>query len=191
MKVLVVHASRHGGTRGIAERIGEVLQADGFDVEVSPADKAGRPDRADAVVIGSGVYLGSWLKEGTGYIERNQVSLAKRPVWLFSSGPLPGSTKNTTVVDPIEAAFGPKEGPGSGGRKRITALSVAIHPRDHAVFQGAFDPDEPPRSIPERFLRIMPGSKDILPAGDFRDWPTIESWAHEIGQALRPAVAVG
>jgi len=191
MKVLVVYATRHGGTRGIAERIGEVLQADGFDAQVASADKAPRPDSADAVVIGSGVYLGSWLKDGTGYIERNQVSLAKRPVWLFSSGPLPGSSKNTTVNDPIEAAFGPTDGPGSGGRKRIAALSAAIHPRDHVVFQGAYDPNDPPRSMPERFLRIMPGSKDILPAGDFRDWSAIEAWADGIGQALRPAIAVG
>jgi menaquinone-dependent protoporphyrinogen oxidase len=191
MKVLVVYASRHGGTRGIAERIGEVLHADGLDAQVASADKAPRPDDADAVVIGSGVYMGSWLKEGTGYIERNQVALAQRPVWLFSSGPLPGSSKNTTVVDPIEAALGPTDGPGSGGRKRIAALSVAIHPRDHAVFEGAFDPNDTPRSMPERFLRIMPGSKNILPAGDFRDWARIEAWADEIAQALRPAMAVG
>ena len=191
MKMLVVYASRHGGTRGIAERLGEVLQADGFDAEVASADKAPRPDAADAVVIGSGVYMGSWLKEGTGFIERNQAALATRPVWLFSSGPLPGSSRNTTVVDPIEAALGPADGPGSGGRKRIAALSAVIHPRDHAVFAGAFDPNDPPRSMPERFLRIMPGSGNILPAGDFRDWPVIDAWAHEIGEALRPVVAAG
>jgi len=41
MKVLVVYATRHGGTRGIAERIGEVLQADGFDAQVSSATQLG------------------------------------------------------------------------------------------------------------------------------------------------------
>jgi menaquinone-dependent protoporphyrinogen oxidase len=190
MKVLVVYASRHGGTRGIAERIGEVLQADGLDAQVVSADRSPRPDTADAVVIGSGVYMGSWLKEGTGFIERNRFGLANRPVWLFSSGPLPGSSKNAVVVDPIEAALGPADGPGSGGRKKIASLSAAIHPRDHVVFQGAFDPNEPPRSMPERFLRIMPGSKNILPSGDFRDWPAIEAWAHHIGEALRPVATM-
>jgi len=36
-RVLIVHASRHGGTAGIAEKIGTVLRADGVDVTVAPA----------------------------------------------------------------------------------------------------------------------------------------------------------
>jgi menaquinone-dependent protoporphyrinogen oxidase len=30
----------------------------------------------------------------------------------------------------------------------------------------------------------MPAARDILPAGDFRDWPAIEAWAREIAAAL-------
>ncbi|MFL5671119.1 MAG: flavodoxin domain-containing protein [Chloroflexota bacterium] len=190
MDVLIVYASRHHGTQGIAERIAEVLRADGLAAQVLSAESAPTPDAADAVVIGSGVYMGSWLNDGTWYLERNQIALAKRPVWLFSSGPLPGSTRNTAAVDPVEATFGPADGPGSGGRKRIAALSAVIHPRDHAVFEGAFDPTEPPRSMPERFLRIMPGSKNILPTGDFRDWAAIDAWAHEISEAVRPVAII-
>ena len=64
-RVLIVHASRHGGTAGIADRIGDVLRSEGNEVVV--ADAARRPDPAgfDAYVVGSGVYMGSWLKEGT------------------------------------------------------------------------------------------------------------------------------
>ena len=59
--VQLVYASRHGGTAGIAMRIAEVLRTDGADVVV--ADAAERPDANgfDAYVIGSGVYMGSWL----------------------------------------------------------------------------------------------------------------------------------
>ena len=190
-KVLVVYASRHGGTQGIAERIGGVLRSSGLDASVAAAAEARDVGTAEAYVIGSGVYIGSWLKEATEFLERNQATLATRPVWLFSSGPLPGSTKSTGAEDPLAEALGPIEGPGSGGRRKIAELSAAIQPRDHRVFQGAYDPNDPPRSMQERLVRMMPASKNILPAGDFRDWEAIEAWAREIATELGAKVPVG
>lgn len=190
-RVQVVYASRHGGTRGIAERIAEVLRGEGADVVL--ANAADRPDATgfDAHVVGSGVYIGSWLKEATDFLDRYQSVLAGRPVWLFSSGPLPGSSKETDADDPLQDALGPLEGPGSGGRKKIAALSEAIRPRDHRVFLGAFDPAEGPRSMQERLVRMMPAAKRILPAGDFREWAAIEAWGREIGANLVPEAVLG
>jgi len=189
-RIQVVYASRHGGTAGIASRIADTLRTDGADVAIF--DAGDRPDVGafDAHVIGSGVYMGSWLKQGIEFLERNASTLATRPVWLFSSGPLPGSSKNTETDDALTRALGPEEGPGSGGRKRIITLSAAIHPRDHRVFLGAFDPDDPAKSLSERFVRMMPAAKRILPAGDFREWDAIESWAHQIGVHVADAVPV-
>ncbi len=133
--------------------------------------------------------MGSWLKEATDFIKRNEAALASRPLWLFSSGPLPGSSASKSPDDPLADALGPEDGPGSGGRKKIAELSAATHPRDHRVFQGAFDPDDPPRAMSERLVRMMPASKSILPAGDFRDWDAIEAWAREIAATLRSPVA--
>lgn len=191
MRVQVVYASRHGGTAGIAERIAEILRSEGAEVVV--ADAAERPDPSgfDANVIGSGVQIGSWHKEGTEFLARNQATLATRPVWLFSSGPLAGSSKETEGTDPLTLALGPEEGPGSGGRKKVATLSAAIHPRDHRVFYGAFDPKDPPKSMQERLVRLMPASKDILPAGDFRDWDAIDAWAGEIAAELLAKVPAG
>ncbi|HET8786427.1 MAG TPA: flavodoxin domain-containing protein [Candidatus Limnocylindrales bacterium] len=185
-RALVVYASRHGSTQGIAERIGEVLRAHGVEaVVVEPASHAPDPSAFDGVVVGSGVYMGSWLGEGIEYLERNVETLAGRKVWLFSSGPLPGSTKEAAPdADRYGGALGPAEGPGSGGRHRIEALADAIHVRDHRVFQGAFDPNDGPKSIAERFVRLMPAAKDILPPGDFRQWDLIEAWAREIAAEI-------
>ena len=51
--VLVVYASRHGATKGIAERIGEVLRTDGLVAEVAAADQEADIGTPDAVVVGS------------------------------------------------------------------------------------------------------------------------------------------
>jgi menaquinone-dependent protoporphyrinogen oxidase len=190
MNTLIVHASRHGGTAGIADRIAEVLHEAGIDTVVAPAADSPDPATFDACIVGSGVYMGSWVKEGSRYLERYADTLATRRTWLFSSGPLPGSSKTPEgAVDPIEAALGPQEGPGSGGRRAIEALSARIHPRGHAVFQGAYDPTDAPTSMAERVVRMMPMAKSALPTGDFREWPVIEAWAREIADELRTPVA--
>lgn len=194
-RVLVVYGSRHGGTQGIAERIGEVLQTRGLDAVVAAADTVSATDidAADAFVVGSGVYMGRWLDEPLEFMKRNVETLATRPLWLFSSGPLPGSSKDKHPDDPIENALGPDDGPGSGGRKQIEALSAATGPRDHHVFMGRYDPDDEAKNLPERFMksfmRVIPAVRDVLPAGDYRDWPAIEAWAETIATELRRLTA--
>jgi menaquinone-dependent protoporphyrinogen oxidase len=135
--------------------------------------------------------MGSWLKEPLDFLKRSQDTLASHPTWLFSSGPLPGSTKEAPETDPVTNALGPTEGPGSGGRKKVEELSAAIHPRDHRVFLGAFDPKDPPKALSERVVRMMPAAKDILPPGDFRNWEDIEAWAEEIATTLASRVVAG
>jgi len=114
--------------------------------------------------------------------------LVTRPVWLFSSGPLRGSSLEKPGQK-LEDALGPMDGPGSGGRKRITALADAVHAREHKIFYGAFDPSDPPKALSERLVRTLPMSKDVLPSGDFRDWDAVEAWAADIAEALTPALA--
>ena len=59
-RVLVVVASRHGGTRQIADAVAGVLWDAGFDADVEDAAGAD-PAGYDAVVLGSAVYYGRWL----------------------------------------------------------------------------------------------------------------------------------
>ena len=186
-KVLIAFGSRHGATRGIAERIGQVLKFEGVEALVHPADRIEVIEDVDAFIVGSGVYMGAWLKEPLGFLEREQHLLASRPTWLFSSGPLKGSSKEQPGKDLLESALGPSEGPGSGGRRRVANLEVAIGVREHRVFYGAYDPADPPKAMSERFVRMMPGSKGILPTGDFRDWENVDAWAREIAASLRSA----
>jgi menaquinone-dependent protoporphyrinogen oxidase len=188
---LIVFASRHGATQGIAEHIGRTLKTEGIDAVVIPAADAPDPRNYDAVVVGSGVYMGSWLGDGIEYLERHAETLQGRPTWLFSSGPIPGSSKEQPAEeDRYGGALGPEDGPGSGGRKRIEAVAESIGVRDHRIFKGAFDPSDPPKAMSERLARMLPAMKKILPEGDFREWDVIEAWAREIAPKIPGGVLV-
>ena len=88
MKVLVSAASKYGATREIAQPVADVLAERGCEVTVFPPDKVGAVEEFDAVILGSAVYLGQWMKPARDLAERSAGAMASRPVWLFSSGPV-------------------------------------------------------------------------------------------------------
>lgn len=175
MLVLVAYATRHGSTRGIAERVGATLSDAAHRVTVAPVDEVGDVGEYDALVIGSATYLGHWLKEATALVERVQPVLAGRPVWLFSSGPLgtAGADTGEPGHDRAAAVAGPKE---------LADLTEALSPREHRIFSGALDPAE--LGVLERAVRKHPAARQRLPEGDFRDWAEIVVWARGIADAL-------
>ncbi len=178
MQVLIAYATRHGSTRGIAERIAERLRADGLSAEARPAAEAVDASRYDAFVVGGAAYMFHWLDDATRFVERNRDVLAVRPTWLFSSGPIGTDLVDKQGRDVLEVSI-PKEFP------RLHGL---IRPRGEKVFFGAIDPDAKPVGLAERFMRVLPAAREALPRGDFRDWPAIDAWADEIAAALRAPV---
>jgi menaquinone-dependent protoporphyrinogen oxidase len=161
MATLITFASKHGATHGIAERIAQRLKLLGRAVDIQPIDADVDPMDYEAVVIGSAVYYGSWLKETTDYVRRHREALAGRPVWLFSDGPL-GS----------EATEGTRQ------PKEIAEFQASIHPREHRGFAGAMDRSK--LSFMERTV-----AKAVhAPDGDFRDWTEIDAWAASIAHQL-------
>jgi menaquinone-dependent protoporphyrinogen oxidase len=156
MAVLVAYASKHGSTQGIAEAIGRRLRERGMDAEVRPVREVDGLERYDAVVVGSAVYIGSWMKEAQRFLDRHAEDLRRVPVWLFSSGP--------TGTDANAEALLDKQ------KRRLDDVGA----RDHHVFYGALDPKD--LGILER--QAIKAAKS--PIGDFRDWSDIERWADAI-----------
>lgn len=178
MKVLVVYASRHGATEEIAQRIATGLTDAGLDAAALAAAEARSVDDYDAFVVGSAVYMFHWMKEAVRFVKRHRETLAARPVWLFSSGPLGTDLVDDEGKDVLEEAE-PKD---------LDELEAMAHPREHRVFFGAWDPEAPAKGMAERFLKAMPASRESLPAGDFRDWPAIDAWAAAIASELQTDV---
>ena len=173
MSVLVAYATRHGATQGIAERIAETLRVCGLEADLLPVEAAGDVAGYDACVIGSAVYMFHWLKAAAKFLQHNQTTLAGKPVWLFSSGPLGTETVDAKGRDPLVTSA-PKE---------IGELRAAVKACDHHVFFGAFRRGKPV-GFSERVVSVIPPARSAFPEGDFRDWHDIEQWAEGIAREL-------
>lgn len=182
MKVLVAYASRHGATKGIAERVARRLERSGLEVTLERADRVRQVEGYDAFVVGGCAYMFHWAKECTAFVRRNARVLEARPTWLFSSGPL-----GTDLVDEkgqdVFVTTRPRE---------FDELAARVQPRDQRIFFGAWDTHAKPIGVMERFMALMPAARNAMPDGDFRDWPAIEAWADGIAGDLReqPAIAL-
>jgi len=160
VKILVTAASKHGATAEIAGAIAEHLTAAGHDVDIREPDGVRDLDDVDAVVLGSAVYAGHWLKAARELVTRLGPELAGRPVWMFSSGP---------VGDPPKPA---------GDAVDVAAALAATGAREHRVFSGHVDKHQ-----------LAFGERAIVRAlhaavGDFRDWEAITDWARSIDAQL-------
>ena len=167
MSVLVVWASRLGSTQEIAERIAGRLAEDGLETRAeSAADAKIRPDD-EAVIIGSAIYGGHWLTPGLDFARRNLPPLARRPVWLFSVGPVGDRAVKAAPIEP----------------KDVLELERLFSPREHRVFAGALDRSEIDDAEFSRVERFV--GKHFVPEGDFRDWEAIDHWADGIATWLQ------
>lgn len=75
MNVLVVCASRHGATAGIAERIAAALRATGLQAEARPVTEVRDLGPYDAVVLGGAAHMFHWLKDATAFARRHRAEL--------------------------------------------------------------------------------------------------------------------
>lgn len=155
--MIVASSSKHGATEGIAEAIAERLSHLGNDAVAIRVGDVDSLDGVEAVVLGSAVYAGSWMKDAIEFAEANAEILAGIPVWLFSSGPL-----GVDVHDEEEQP------------RQLAELSRKLQPRGHRVFYGALDISK--LGFGERMM--VKAVK--APEGDFRDWVAIGRWADDI-----------
>jgi menaquinone-dependent protoporphyrinogen oxidase len=165
MTVLVAAATRHGGTREIAERIGADLTERGFDVEVGRPQDVKDVSHYEAVVLGSAIYFGNWMKDARRFVEAHAGELAERPTWLFASGSITG--------DPPVA-----DDPNALRPSVVDELVSSTRAREHKLFAGKLDRSA--LSLPERLPVRMARGRE----GDWRDWHEVDEWADRIAREL-------
>ncbi|MFI8071669.1 flavodoxin domain-containing protein [Streptomyces sp. NPDC086033] len=159
-KVLVAYGTTNGSTAQIAEAIADVLRKDGLTVDVLPARSVTSVSPYDAVVVGGGLYTGRWHKDARRFVRRHGRTLAERPLWFFSSGPLDASAAERDIP------------PVPGVRKAMTELDA----NGHVTFGGCLE-EGAKGWVAGMILRSGKG-------GDFRDFTQIEAWAGRIAGEL-------
>ena len=162
MRVLVAAGSRHDGTREIAEAIANGLTRRGVEAEARGVDQIADLAGFDAVVVGSAIYMGRWLKTAREFVSEHEVELSSLPVWLFSSGPLGPPDHLIPAGESADAE----------------QLIDLVRARGHRVFAGRLE------RASVGFAERAAAKAVHAPEGDCRDWDAIDGFAGEIASQL-------
>lgn len=158
MRILVVAASKHSSTAEIADAIAEELEGCGHAVRREPIETADVGD-AEAVVLGSAVYMSRWMGPARAFAERHTAALATLPTWVFSVGLAGFAADEPETVEP--------------------RLYAAVDPVGSSAFPGRLAPAM--LSLRERSVTRLTHA----PEGDQRDWDAVRQWARRIDADLR------
>lgn len=166
--VLVVYASKGGGTAGIATVIADELRTRGLRVDVATAADAAADDVTlagyRAVVLGSALYAGRWRHDALRFLRRHAVMLRARRVWLFQSGPCGPDAAHQAEQGTTEPA-------------PIRRLREDIDADPAITFGGMLD-----AATAHGLARWMAHGEL---GGDYRDPERIRAWARTIAESLR------
>jgi menaquinone-dependent protoporphyrinogen oxidase len=165
--ILIAYASKYGSTKEIAERIGLILEREGFGVDVKDAATVSSLGPYQGVVVGSALYFDTWLPSASELLDSFQDELAKKNVWLFSSG----ITGEGDFSKMIEWSF----------PESLRPLLKAIQPKAIALFGGRVNA----KNLELDDWLVNPGVR--VHSSDYRNWLDIEAWAKTIAVALRPS----
>ena len=162
MTVLVAYGSKRGGTRGIAETIGEVFKERGLTADVRDVRDVSSLSGYDAVIVGGALYAMRWHRSARRFVKRNARSLGEMPVWLFSSGPLDASATEREIA-PV---------------RQVQSLMERVAAEGHATFGGRLEADA------TGFPASAMAKKH---AGDWRDQAQVRRWANGVANRLTPS----
>jgi len=169
-RILVSYASRCGSTGDVADAMGRVFMENGACVDVLRVGNVGDLTPYRAVVVGSAIHSDEWLSEASDFVSRNRDALSRLPVAYFLTC--------LTLTHPTE----------ENRRKALGFLDPVrnqvpeIRPVDTGLFAGVLDYDK--LSFMVRLVMKVKMKDKGVAEGDYRDWPSIRSWARSVAPML-------
>lgn len=166
-RILVTYASTFGSTAEVAEAIGQELRAAGTAVDILPVQDVNDLGQYAAVVIGSGIYNGTWLPEAIYFLRLYESMLQQLPVAYFNVCMI--LYRDTPKRRHIATSY----------LESVRAVVPTVQPVAVGIFAGKLRYRN--LQLLERFIFFL---KSRLPWGDYRNWKEIRSWAAHIHPAL-------
>ena len=158
-RVLVAYATARGSTGEVAQAIARTLAGRGFSVDLHPVTRPIELGGYAAVLVGSAIRAAHWLPEAVKFVQDHRDALSRIPTSYF--------TVCMTLAKDTEE-----------NRQRASAFLDPVRqilaPAKEGWFGGKYDP-----SACALWERLAVSSRH-MPAGDFRDWNAIKSWAGEV-----------
>ena len=170
--VLVAYSTRHGATSSIADKIGDVLNQEGYVADVRPIQKidAATLEKYDAYVLGSGVIWAKLTPQFIEFLEKHKDAWQKKPTALFAVC--------LTIQRETEANLKRVRGYIDDSIKHIPELQ----PFEKIAFAGSVDMRK--LTIWERFALKMIFILTPQKGGDHRDMNKVVDWASKVAPGL-------
>ncbi len=192
-RVLVVHATRHGSTVGVADTVAEELRAAGLEAEARSVTEAPTVVGLDAVVVGAPMIFG-WHKEAVRYVKARRDALAAVPVAYFITAASltddgADAVDGVPIVKDAWLAKAPSRPEKMGYRQRyalpshylgdVLRATAPVRPRQVAFFAGALDLTKM-NLFEKLFVMLVIGATP----GDGRHWDAVREWARGLPGVL-------
>lgn len=103
-KILIAYRSRYGATEEVSEKFKEVLEQNGFEVDLINLKQRKKPDIAEysGLLIGSGIRIGRWTNHAKNFLKNNvkAINSTKMKVGVFvCSGEAANPEERPAAID--------------------------------------------------------------------------------------------
>jgi menaquinone-dependent protoporphyrinogen oxidase len=161
-RLLIAYAIRFGSTEEVATAMALTFADHGFTPDPQPVGHVTSVTDYDAVVLGSAVNYGTWLRAALDFASTHSEELNARPLALFS-------VHVQNLNDDAE----------SNARREayLDNVQLSLDPVAVAFFAGRTNRDTLEALMPTWLARIVPKV-------DFRDWGQIRAWAEDVAPLL-------
>jgi menaquinone-dependent protoporphyrinogen IX oxidase len=180
-KILIAFGSRYGSTKEISERISEILNNQELETQLLNLRTVKQKiwpslNNFDGILVGSGIMMGAWTKEGKRFLKLIQSKNIIKPMGVFVS---------------CGEAMNPNNVPIAKDKYLVKVLEkFGVKASLYEAFGGVFDLSEESKlgSITKKI--VLAGSKEdatIKPGqiNDGRDWAQIEKFAIEFSNLVK------